>query len=132
MTDGGARRDIHLDARQIRAGKFMYAPAHEDVGVRLILFDKDQGTGDSVRIKSIPNVADRGECSAAVRGPTRQTARSTLRRRPARRPPLRCTKCSPSSRRESVPADRRGGDSGFVQVNTSGSSARHSQGNFPR
>ena len=59
VTDGGAHQDIALNSEQIRGGKYTLMPAHPDVALRLILYDKGTGvSGDSVRISQIPQVPE--------------------------------------------------------------------------
>jgi hypothetical protein len=53
VTDGDAKREFTLDARQIDAGKYGYNAVHRDVAVRLIVSAGDHGVAsDSVRLTS--------------------------------------------------------------------------------
>ncbi|MCU1232796.1 MAG: hypothetical protein JWP63_763 [Candidatus Solibacter sp.] len=57
VTDGDSRRDIELDADQLRGGIFTYAPSNRDVRLRLSLYAKGSGiAGDTVRVKAIADL----------------------------------------------------------------------------
>ena len=59
VSDGDAHHDIELTPAQIRAGKYTYTPAHGDVALRMILYEKGLGVaGDAVRVAAIPNLVE--------------------------------------------------------------------------
>ena len=66
VTDGDARREIELNADQLRGGTFMYTPSNEDVRLRLSLFAKGSGIAvDTVRVKAIAALQAKPETKVA-------------------------------------------------------------------
>ena len=66
VVDGDARREIELNAGQLRSGTFSYEPSKDDIRLRLSLYAKgSEIAGDSVRIKSIPELTIRPESNAS-------------------------------------------------------------------
>jgi hypothetical protein len=56
VSDGGADRDIALDAAQVRAGKFSLPAAQPNVGLRLIVYAGDgTAVGDALRVAVLPS-----------------------------------------------------------------------------
>ena len=57
VNDGGAQNQIPLTAAQLRSGKFNYAPSHDEVLFRLLVYDSSmRPAGDSLHIARIKPV----------------------------------------------------------------------------
>jgi TonB family protein len=67
ITDGSENRDVPLSQAEVQLGRYLYTPAHPDLGVRLILYGKGPAlSGSALRLAPSPSLV---HTAAAPVGP---------------------------------------------------------------
>ena len=83
VTDGAAQNQIPLTAAQLRSGKFDYAPSHDEVLFRLLVYDASmRPAGDSLHVARLHPVEQ-----APVVAPPPATAQAPVAAPPPDHPP---------------------------------------------